>query len=313
MRVLFISSGNTRDGINIIVRNQGESLRQLGVDVDYYTIRGRGIAGYLGNVMPLIRRRRSESYDLYHAHYSLSAFVAALAGCKPLVVSLMGSDTRAGMFRRQIIRAMNSLLWDRVIVKSESMKEGTGLTNALVIPNGVDLDKVKPAEMGSNGGERIILFAADPSRESKNYALASTAGALLEEEGVTLRVLHSVSHDEVLATLAKADVVLLTSLWEGSPNVVKEAMACNVSVVSTDVGDVRWLFGDTPGYYITTFDACDVAGKLRRALSHGIPTSGRDRIRELGLDSGTIATRIKEVYDSTITPSGHKLACGSVQ
>jgi teichuronic acid biosynthesis glycosyltransferase TuaC len=86
---------------------------------------------------------------------------------------------------------------------------------------------------------------------------------------------------------------------EGSPNLVKEAMACNCPVVSTDIGDVKWLFGNTPGYYITSFNAKDIQEKLQAALEFSEEegrTKGERRIAELGLGAEPIAKKIKGLY-----------------
>jgi teichuronic acid biosynthesis glycosyltransferase TuaC len=95
----------------------------------------------------------------------------------------------------------------------------------------------------------------------------------------------------------------VTSFSEGSPLVIKEAMACNCTIVSTNVGDVEWVLGDTEGCYIAVFDAKDVAKKLKLAIEFREEhqyTNGRNRITELGLDSETIAGRIMEVYKKVI-------------
>jgi glycosyltransferase involved in cell wall biosynthesis len=100
-----------------------------------------------------------------------------------------------------------------------------------------------------------------------------------------------------------ADVVILTSLWEGSPNVIKEAMACNRPIVSTDVGDVRWIFGDTPGCYVTSNDAVDVAEKIQSALDFSKDqhvTKGRDRLLKLGLNADHVAVKILKFYQKSI-------------
>ena len=104
------------------------------------------------------------------------------------------------------------------------------------------------------------------------------------------------------------ELVILTSLWEGSPNVIKEAMACNCPIVSTNVGDVRWVIGDTEGCYITSFDPEDVAEKIKLALEFGKRTNGRDRIIELGLDSETIAKRLIDIY-SKVLEENKELCC----
>ena len=100
-----------------------------------------------------------------------------------------------------------------------------------------------------------------------------------------------------------SDIVVLTSLREGSPNVIKEAMACNCPVVATDVGDIAWLFGNEPGHFLSGFDPQDVATKLNMALEFSEEygrTSGRNRIIELGLDSESVARRIVGVYEEAM-------------
>ena len=74
MKVLFVRSGNKKFGIAPIVFNQGESLKQNNIDIEYLIIKGKGLFGYLKNV-PLIRSKiNTNKYDLIHVHYSLYAF-----------------------------------------------------------------------------------------------------------------------------------------------------------------------------------------------------------------------------------------------
>jgi teichuronic acid biosynthesis glycosyltransferase TuaC len=93
-------------------------------------------------------------------------------------------------------------------------------------------------------------------------------------------------------------VVLLTSLWEGSPNVIKEAMACNTPIVSTDVGDVKEIIGKTEGCFITSFDPEDVSDKIKKALEFGKRTTGREDIKHL--ESGVVAKRIIAIYKNVL-------------
>ena len=149
--------------------------------------------------------------------------------------------------------------------------------------------------------KKTVLFLADPDRESKNFPLAQEAFNFFDPANAELKVLYGISQQNVPQTLNAADVILLTSKWEGSPNVVKEAMACNCPVVATDVGDVAWLFGKEPGHFLTGFDPRDVSEKIRAALTfceNVGRTNGRKRIMELGLDAETVARRIIEVYET---------------
>ncbi len=100
--------------------------------------------------------------------------------------------------------------------------------------------------------------------------------------------------------LNATDVLLLTSKWEGSPNVIKEAMACNCPIVSTNVGDVKWLLDGVEGCFITTNDPRDVADKINKALNFKSKTKGRDKLFRLGFDSEHIAKKIIKVYEELI-------------
>ena len=144
MRILFVASGN-HGAPSPVVQNQGDALVSEGVTVDYFLIKGKGIRGYLKNVKPLRKYLLEHKYDAIHAHYSLSAFVASLAGAKPLVVSLMGSDVKAAGWYKFIIRLFALFGgWTSIIVKSNDMYRSLGIKRAIIIPNGVNLERFQP-------------------------------------------------------------------------------------------------------------------------------------------------------------------------
>lgn len=301
MKVLFVSSGNSKGGISILVKNQAESLKENGVEVEFFPIKGKGLKGYLQNISKLRNFLKKNQFDVVHAHYSLSGAAALLAGSRPLVISLMGSDIRLNLFLRFILKIFK-LLGKTLIVKSESMRKKTKLHHANVIPNGVDLKKFQPIDqnsarekLGLNQTKKYIIFVSDPDRFEKNFKLAKNAYELIKDSGTQLQVVNDVDHNLIPYFMNAADVLILTSLWEGSPNVIKEAMACNCPIVSTDVGDVRWVIGKTEGCYITSFDSEDVAEKLKMALAFRKRTGGREYIKHL--DSNVIAKKIIKLYE----------------
>ena len=98
MKVLFVSSGNAKDGISPIVRNQRQSLINQGIHVDFFTIKGKGFWSYFRHIFILRKYLKTNKFDIIHSHYSYSSYVAALAGARPLVVSLMGSDVLSDRF-----------------------------------------------------------------------------------------------------------------------------------------------------------------------------------------------------------------------
>jgi len=79
MKVLFVSSGNSKFGISPFIKSQGESLKENGVELDYYTIQGKGLKGYIANIKPLREKISKGNYDIIHSHYTLSGWTSLLA------------------------------------------------------------------------------------------------------------------------------------------------------------------------------------------------------------------------------------------
>ncbi|MDY0319916.1 MAG: glycosyltransferase family 4 protein, partial [Candidatus Cloacimonadaceae bacterium] len=295
-----------------IVKAQGASLESLGIQVDYYTIIGHGILGYLKNVPRLRQILRQGKYDLVHAHYSFCGITSSVAAKRAMVVSLMGSDVKSSGIWRCVLRIFVKRIWSATIVKSEDMKKCLGLDCVHVIPNGVDLEVFKPMDrlvcrkqVNWSPDKLIVLFAADPSRDEKNYPLAEHSIRGLENENVDMKVVHHVDHNTMPEYINASDIVLLTSFWEGSPNVVKEAMACNKRVVTTDVGDVRYLLDGVPGSFIVQSNPESVIHGVMQAIKCDDSSSGRERLMKLGLDSNSVSDRIVRLYQDIICARNH--------
>jgi glycosyltransferase involved in cell wall biosynthesis len=310
MKVLFVSRGNAKHGISPIVESQGVSLMREGVQLSYFTIMGKGFFSYFHHIFVLRKYLKSNKFDLVHVHYSLSAYVATLAFAHPLIVSLMGSDIKSSSLSRRIIKTFCILAWKNVIVKSDDLRVTLNIRNINLLPNGVDITVFKEVnqtvcknQLNWSLEKKHILFAADPARPEKNYSLAQKSLNLLDSKRFEVHFLKNVSHVQTPVWYNAADIVLLTSLWEGSPNVVKEAMACCRPIVCTDMGDIRWLFGNEHGHYISDFVPENIANMIKLALDFSHKngrTKGRTRIIELGLDSISIAKRIVNIYNTVL-------------
>lgn len=305
MKVLFVRSGN--HGIDPISQNQGDSLIEEGITVLFFDLIGRGKKGYLLSIIELQKAIKSIKPDIIHAHYSLTGYIAALSkGRIPLVVSLMGSDVNeANNIQRLSIAFFSRFFWKRVIVKSMGMKSNLGNPKAIVIPNGVNLSKFIPIdkteaikELNWDKCKIHILFASNPERLEKNYILAKNALELLNNPNIELHFLMNIPHEKMFLTFNAASLLLLTSFYEGSPNVVKEAMACNCPIVTTKVGDVAEIIGASEGCYITSFNVKDVANKISLVLDSQKRTSGRKAIQNI--DSKVIANRLIQVYKTIV-------------
>jgi glycosyltransferase involved in cell wall biosynthesis len=304
MKVLFVCSGNSRFGISPVVKSQGESLRNNGIDIEYFAFKGNFLGGYPTGIFKLRKYLKSHKFDIVHAHYSISAFTATLAGAAPLVVSFMGDDVRGCYLSQSFIRFLHKYRWKITIVKSERMKHHIKIADALVMPNGVDFEKFKFIEkntarnkIGFNEKKHII-FVADPNIKGKNYKLAAAAFKLLNSQDVELNIVSGIDYNLIPFYMYAADVLLLTSLSEGSPNVIKEAMACNLPIVSTDAGDVAQIISTTEGCYIASYNPADVADKLKKALNFAKPTNGRNNIKHL--ETNIVARKIIDIYNNVI-------------
>lgn len=308
MRVLFVSSGN-KGTISPIIKNQGVSISKYNpeIKIDFFLIKGRGIKGYLSNIPQIRHSVLQNNPDIIHAHYSFCGILVVLALLnKPIVTSLMGSDIKAKKYYRFIIRFFSKYFWKATIVKSEDMKISSKIGNSLIIPNGVDFEKFYPISKESarlklnwDKNNTIILFAANPKRIEKNYQLAKEAIDLLGKD-LEIKFTDNVKNDEMIYYYNAADIVILTSLWEGSPNVIKEAMACNMPIVSTDVGDIKWIFGTTKGCYLTSFNANILSDLICKAIEFSRiygKTKGRDRLIELGLHAKVVSSKLENIYN----------------
>jgi glycosyltransferase involved in cell wall biosynthesis len=303
MNILFVGSGT--DG-GTIIRAQGESLIKSGIQVDYFFINKGGIKGYFKSISRLRSTLKSKKYDLIHSHYLLSALIASISSNKPHVVSLMGSDVLDSVLFRWISSFLHFFRWKATIVKSAEMKELLKLEKIYVIPNGVDLDNFYPLTK-SAAREKLgwdqstyVLFGSNPERKEKNYDLAAKACKLVNIPGLKLVPIKNIPHEEIMVYLNACDTLLLTSFYEGSPNIVKEAMACNCPVVTTDVGDVRKILGSTKGCFITGYDPLDVSGKIALAIEYrnsNLYTEGRKQLIQNGMDSNSVATALKNIYE----------------
>lgn len=314
MKILFVSSGK-KGTINPIIRNQGESLRRAGVEVDFYMVSGRGIKGYLRNIKPLREQIKLGKYDVIHAHYAFCAYLAgfALTGLHtPMVVSLMGSDIWEHKWYPFVVRMTARLnSWRAVIVKSQEMRSRVGMTQAIVVPNGVDMERFKEldrkecqTQLGWKCQNKHVLFPADPSTARKNWPLAESAVARLNALGKCTIELHGmigVKNEDTPIMYNAADAVVLPSFYEGSANAVKEAMACNEPIVTTDMGDCRERIEGVEGCYVAnTYEVEEFAELLKEALLYGKKTKGRDRLVADGIADYQIADRLIKIYEDTI-------------
>jgi glycosyltransferase involved in cell wall biosynthesis len=322
MRVLFVTNmwpDESRPWYGTFIKTQADSLAELGHEVETVPIRGYASKGEYLRAIPAMRARVAGA-DVVHAHYGHSAVVARMQGRKPLVVSYCGDDllgtataegrttprsrVEAALFR-QLARVA-----DATITKSAEMEDAlpaSARPRNTVIPNGVDLSRFSPrpredarAELGWPAGERSVLFVGNPEVAGKNHALAEAVCRRAAEtvEGIRLRVAWGHPPDRMPVLMGAADALLFPSRSEGSPNAVKEALAMELPVVATAVGDVAERIAGLEGCHAGDPDVDSLAGALVAALRVGRVPAARRSVEALSLQR--VAERVTAVYIEAI-------------
>lgn len=286
------------------------SIEGFGHELSFFSINKGGVFGYVRALIDLRKKLKTEVFEVVHAHYSLCGIISSLAGARNLVVSLMGSDVKKSIFNDFIVRYFVKNKWPKVVVKSDEMlatfKSLKPCSNEiLVLPNGVNFklfqpidQKVAREKLGWELNSIIILFGSDPSRSEKRFDLAEKAlnNLIVNKSKIKLKCLHNIEPEDVTYYINGSDVVLLTSDREGSPNIIKEAMACNVPIVTTSVGDVKKVIGNTLGCKVVSLNQAEIiANALSEILNSTIKrTRGREQIQHLSDEH--IAKRLIDFY-----------------
>ena len=302
MNVLIVCSGNNYK-VSAFITEQVASLKKKGIKADFFLIKGK-LLGYLMSVFMLRELLKNSKYNIVHAHFGLSGLVAVQQRICPVVISFIGSDVNRNV-QRILSRIAMRLSFYNIFVDQRLSKKMNATKSYSNIPFGVDFDKnffpmskkQCRKKLNLNLKSKIVLFSSRFNHPDKNYDLARSAVKLLENVEL-IELSDKYSREQVCFLLNACDLVLMTSLREGSPQVIKEAMACNCPIVSTNVGDVKDVIDGTKGCYITTFDPIDVADKIKLAFAFNKKTDGREKIKHL--DNNIIAEKVISVYNKIL-------------
>ena len=287
------------------------SLRHRGHDCDIVPVPGRELDDRADRVetsrsvrhylwfFGRVLAATPNSYDLVHAHYGLTAPFAILQPHGPVVLSLWGSDLHGefGWLSERCAR-----LVEETVVMSPEMATQLDC-GATVVPHGVDTGLFRPMgraaarqAAGWDPATRHVLFPYSPTRTVKNFPLAERVVERVRADldcAVRLQTVYDVEQEAVPVYMNAADALLLTSRREGSPNTVKEALACNLPVVATDVGDVRERVGGVTRSVVCTDETAMVTA-LSRILDENGRSNGRQAIQSLSVEQ--MADRLESVY-----------------
>ena len=305
MKILIVASYNKNRFVPFIAE-QAEALHLAGCEIEWFGVQGKGIAGYLKAIPKLRAKIRECQPDIIHAHYGLSCLLANLATrCIPVVSTYHGSDINEPKVLPFSKVAIWLSAWN-IFVSQRNVDIAKPRKHWSLIPCGVALsdDQLQTRaearkSLGWSDGEKKVLFAGAFDNSVKDPALAKSAIATLDD--VDLIELKGYSREQVNTLMCAANCLLMTSKTEGSPQVIKEAMACGCPIVSVDVGDVAERTSGVEGCYVVpSREPKDIADALEKALDFKGKTTGRERILADGLSNELVAKRIMEIYGNII-------------
>lgn len=301
MKVLIVCSKNSGKIAPFIVE-QVATMAQLGIVFHYFTIEQKGWRGYLKSRQLLLEKIKSFAPQLIHAHFGLSGLLANLQRKIPVVTTYHGSDINVDsvFFFSKIAILLSKF---NIFVSQKNIDKAKVSKNFALIPCGVDTELFCPmnkqdcqAKLSLDATKKHILFAGAFDNEVKNAPLAQSAVAMLDDE-VVLIELQGYQREEVAMLMNAVDVCLMTSKSEGSPQFIKEAMACECPIVSVDVGDVKELIKNVQGCYICeTYSSREIADNLQKALQYSQRTQARERICKLGMNQEGVSNKIISIY-----------------
>ncbi|HYF39437.1 MAG TPA: glycosyltransferase family 4 protein [Gemmatimonadales bacterium] len=326
MRVLMVTSDwlwNSWGGPAVFIARQAEFLRREGIDVDILPFRGaRNPRNYYAAWKEVRRRVAVGRYDLVHAQFGQSG-LTALPKSLPLVVTFRGDDLEgiigesgryipSGRLLQFISREVARRA-DAVIVVSEHMKRYLPASVVPhVMPSGLDLELFRPEprdtvrhRLGLPLDLRLVLFVGNPDLARKRYRLAQAAVDQVNRRIPTRLVVGwEMQHQQIAELMNACDALVVTSMQEGSPNSVKEALACNLPVVSVPVGDVPVRLQGVEGCELCADDKVEtIAAALIRVLHRGGRIQGRAAVA--ALDEQLLTQQLIDIYRSILPASRH--------
>ena len=303
----------------IFAKRQVEDLSELGhINEVFYFNTSFSLLGFYRQLMSLIKLVKRFNPDVIHAHYgTINAFFASFIKTVPLVVSFHGSDLNytkdVNWFREKLGKRLSRIAAKRaqqIICVSQLLqaKLPLGKEKSSVIPSGVNTEKFKKLDRSdcknalklSDSKNYLFFNANNPIVKRLDIAL-ETVDLLKDLQVELLPLKGEIDPSEIPVYLNASVAVLLCSDSEGSPMVIKEAMACGLPIVSTDVGDVKSSIAHVENCFIIAQNPALIAEKIRFIIASQMEqTNGLEQIKKLGLDHLSVVKKVEAIYYSAI-------------
>ncbi len=322
MRILEVSRYKNNFATHIVpfVVEQGESLRTIGNEVDFFLVKGKGLISYFTQRKALLRKIAEFKPDIIHAHFGLSGITAVLQHKVPVAITFHNGETLN--WHVNLLSSIFSLRAKHVIYVAQHIYDlvYSKHKHYTILPCGVNMEEcvITPyaearKQLGWSNDKKYILFGGTFDNLRKNYPLLREAIERTKRKDIEVIEMRGLNRQECTLRMCACDCFALPTHSEGSPQALKEAMACNCPIVATDTADIAHLLGNIHGHYVLrnprkTKERWDgdessvdeLAELLQQALSFNGRTEGRKRIEELGLTNELVAKQLVEIYQNVL-------------
>ena len=297
----------------IFVKEQVESLQKIGVECDVLNCDGqnKGFRKYITYLPKIWWKALFGGYDIIHCHHALSAILLTMTGAplfKKCVLSYQNDPTHE--WGDKIYRVLN-LFFKKFIIKNTSPY--LLQPKFVYLPNGCNQDFFHPMDMkecreklGWDKEKQYLIYMDSNKgvRTQKRKDRFDEVITILNKEygwNAEAVIMRNVDRPLVPLYLNAANLHMISSDFEGSPNSVKECMCCNTPVVSTPVGNVMEMIGDIPGSYVTKgFSAEELAADCDKVLRSDVPFEGRETFLAKGYGMASVAEKLKAIYEDIL-------------
>ena len=308
----------------LFVKEQIDALQLINTDIKVEVFNIQGYSNKFSYFLSVCRIReliKNHKFDVIHIHFGLSGlFLLFLRKIQiPIVCTFHGSDISASS-KKKLVKWISFQVAKRctriVVLNNQMVEQVRDLKIPYdIIPCGVDTDFFRPSVIKVEPKAKIVIgFPSNPNRIEKNYPLFANIVQELRkvyEVEIVEELFVHLNRTQISEKLNAIHILLMTSHYEGSPQIIKEAMACNCKIVSRDVGDVRLLFESVGNAAVLDYDASvmDYVGAIKELMEGAIvqgKVSSRERLLHLGLTSTAVAERVNEVYNKAINGETEK-------
>lgn len=322
MKVLHILPFSDAPNSMIFSKRQIASLSDHGFECEIFYLKARfNPIQLIQQVLELRRHIALSKFDLVHCHYgTITSFISLLgASSIPFVVTFHGSDVNGandisklrsslGVF----LSKFTSRFTSSNIVSNESLKIKLPVSaqrKSTVVPMGINIHVFKPIDRSAcrkklnwKDDEFVVLFNANnPIVKRLDIALDVKQRLESMHSDIRFEILSGHVDSDLIPTLLNAvNCVLVCSDSEGSPTIVKEALACNTSVVSNDVGDVKTRITGVTGCYLCEQNPEAYVASILKLYHSKEPCNGIDKIMKDELTNEQITRKIISVYSEAV-------------